>query len=105
MTKRDQQIAEELKKRISATVRLVAFRVFGSRARGDADEDSDMDVFMEVERIDEEIKRKIQEVAWEVGFEHLLHISPLVFTRHELEETPLRSSFIVQNIVEEGVEV
>ncbi len=105
MDRKDMTIAKELKERLSEVVRLLDFRVFGSRARGGADEYSDMDVFIEVETINDDIDRKIQEIAWEVGFGHLMHISPLVFTRHEIEETPLRSSFIVQNIVEEGVKV
>lgn len=34
MTSRDYEIAKELKERLSAFVRLIDFRVFGSRARG-----------------------------------------------------------------------
>jgi predicted nucleotidyltransferase len=105
MTKSDYEIAAKLKARLSTVVRIVDFRVFGSRARGEAGEYSDMDVFIEVERLDKEMEDRIRYIAWEVGFEHLLHISPLVFSRHEIEETPIRSSFIVQNIVEEGVKV
>jgi predicted nucleotidyltransferase len=105
MTQLDHEIAAQLKARLSTVARLVDFRVFGSRARGDADEYSDLDVFIEVESLDKTVEDAIQQIAWEVGIEHLIHISPLVFTRHEIEETPLRSSFIVQNIAEEGVEV
>jgi predicted nucleotidyltransferase len=105
MTKSDYEIAAKLKARLSTVVRIVDFRVFGSRARGEAGEYSDMDVFIEVERLDKEMEDRIRYIAWEVGFEHLLHISPLVFSRHEIEEPPIRSSFIVQNIVEEGVKV
>ncbi len=64
-----------------------------------------MDVFIEVETLDRELKEKISHAAWEIGFEHLLHISPLIFTRHELEESPLRASPIVKNINEDGVRV
>ena len=38
----DREIAKELKERLSKIVNLLDFRVFGSRARGDADEHSDM---------------------------------------------------------------
>lgn len=105
MTEKDREIAKQLKERLSSFVQLLDFRVFGSRARGNADEYSDMDVFIEVESFDREIERKVRDVVWEVGFEHGLYISPLVFTRHEIEETPLRSSPIVRNIAEEGVKV
>ncbi len=105
MNPKDYEIAKDLKKRLSEVVNLIDFRVFGSRARGEADEYSDMDVFIEVETLDNELKEKISDIVWEVGFEHLIVISQLIFTRDEIENSPLRASPIVKNIVEEGVAV
>jgi predicted nucleotidyltransferase len=106
MRDRDIQIARKLKDRLSSVVTLIDFKVFGSRARGDADEYSDLDVFIEVETLDRELKDKISDIAWEVGFYNdCIHISPLIFTRYEIEESPLRISSIVQVIAEEGVRV
>lgn len=105
MEARDYEIAKKLKARLSEVVQLVDFRVFGSRARGDVEEDSDMDVFIEVEYLDKELKRRIREIVWEIGFENSVYISPLIFTRYEIEDSPLRASPIVRNIREEGVEV
>jgi predicted nucleotidyltransferase len=105
MDQRDYKIAEDLKERLSKVVTLLDFRVFGSRARGEADEFSDMDVFLEVECLDRGLKQRIRTVVWEVGLEHLVHISPLIFTRHELSDSPLRASPIVERIHEEGVPV
>lgn len=63
MTETDREIALELKQRLSDVVSLVDFRVYGSRARGTADEDSDMDVFIEVETLNRDIKKQIREIA------------------------------------------
>lgn len=105
MNSEDYEIAQELKQKLSTIVQLVDFRIFGSRARGDADEASDLDVFVEVETLDKELKKKIRAIVWEVGFEHALYIAPLIFTRYEIEESPLRVSPIVRNITDEGVKV
>lgn len=105
MKQKDYEIAKDLKKRLSEVVSLIDFKVFGSRAREEADEYSDMDVFIEVESLDKEIKEKISDITWEIGFENLIVISPLIFTRDEIENSPLRASPIVKNIVEEGVAV
>ncbi|MCL4456762.1 MAG: nucleotidyltransferase domain-containing protein [Nitrospirae bacterium] len=105
MRQRDYEIAKQLKERLSGIVRLIDFKVFGSRARGDEDEYSDMDVFIEVESLDRELKKKIRDIIWEVGFDNSIYISPLILTRYELEDSPLRSSPIVRNINEEGVKV
>ncbi len=99
----DQRIAEELKRRLSEVVQLLDFRVFGSRARGDADEYSGLDVFIKVEALDPSTREKIGEIVWEVGDNNSLLISPLIVTRQEIENTPLRSAPIVLNIMEEGV--
>lgn len=105
MTDRDRDIAQELKKRLTEVIPILDFRVFGSRARGDADEYADLDVFLKVERIDRLIKEKIEDIVWEVGFENLVVIAPLIFTREEIENTPLRSSPIIRNITEEGISI
>ena len=105
MKPEDYDIARQLKARLSEAVHLIDFRVFGSRARGDADEYSDMDVFIEVEALDSELKRKIRHIVWETGFEHSIYISPLIFTKYEIEDSPLRASPIVKNINEEGIKV
>lgn len=105
MKKNDYQIAKNLKERLSNVVHLVDFRVFGSRAREGADEYSDLDVFIEVEDMDEQLKKKIRDIVWEIGFEHSIYISPLIFTRNEIEASPLRVSPIVKNITEEGVRI
>lgn len=101
----DYKIAKELKERLSEVVSIIDFKVFGSRARGDADEYSDMDVFIEVESINKELKNRIYKIAWEVGFGNFMVISLLIFTRYEIEESPMKVSPIVKNIAEEGVKV
>ncbi len=105
MNENDYRIAKELKERLSRIVNLVDFRVFGSHARGMQDEYSDMDVFIEVEYFDEELEKRVREIIWEEGFENSIYISPLIFTRYEIEDSPLRASWIVKNINEEGIKV
>ncbi|MFH1824809.1 MAG: nucleotidyltransferase domain-containing protein [Candidatus Firestonebacteria bacterium] len=105
MKQKDYEIAKELKERLFKDVQLIDFRIFGSRARGDSDEYSDMDIFLEVELLNRELKEKIFDTVWEVGFEHFIFISPLIFTRAEIEKSPLKVSPIVKNIITEGVKV
>ncbi len=105
MSPRDQQIARQLKREIAQIAQIIDFRVFGSRARGDAEEDSDLDVFIETETLDTVLEKKIRHIAWEVGFKYFIFIQTLVFTREEIEKSPLRASDIVLNIMEEGITV
>jgi predicted nucleotidyltransferase len=103
MSESDLAILKELKALLGKKVSLIQMRLFGSRARGDHAADSDMDVFVEVERLSSAEKIKIKEAAWEVSLKHGRVITPLIFSRHELVDTPLRSASIVQNILREGI--
>ncbi len=105
MTQHDLQTARELKKRVSKIIPLIDFRLFGSRARGDVDEFSDMDIFMEFETIDKELKNRVKNAAWEMTLETGIVVTTLLFSRHEIEDSALRSSPIIRVIMEEGVPV
>jgi predicted nucleotidyltransferase len=105
MNPKDYEIAKKLKRRLSEVVQIIDFKVFGSRAGNNADEYSDMDVFLEVESLNKDLKEKIQDLVWKVGFKNFIVISPLIFTIEEIEKSPLRASPIVKNIMAEGVSI
>jgi predicted nucleotidyltransferase len=79
--------------------------LFGSRARGDADPESDYDVLVVVDRLDRHIRTTISRCAWEAGFDDCLLIVPVVVTKDEVEHSPFRSSLLMQAIRAEGVTV
>ena len=87
MKPRDYKIARYLKKRLGNAVELIDFKVYGSKARGDDDEFSDLDVFIEVARLDRNTRDLISEIAWEVSLEYSIVISPLVFSVDETENS------------------
>jgi len=99
----DRQTALEFKRRAAALVATLQFCVFGSRARGDATAGSDLDIFLVVDHIDADLREKISEVAWEVGFEHDVVLSTFVVTAEQLERGPLGVSPIIRQIEKEGI--
>lgn len=103
MTPKDYKVARELKNKLSKAVKLLEFRVFGSRVRGTARPSSDMDVFIKVPTLNKKIEKKIRYLVWEVSYENLILITSVIFSQHQLKNTPLRSSPLVRNIMEEGV--
>jgi len=76
---------------------------FGSRARGDADEDSDLDVCVVVNKLGQKISEQISEIAWRIGFENNLLITTIKYSREEFEEGPLSVSPLVRTVLDEGV--
>ena len=103
LSKFDKEIALEFKKRIEKIIPILDFRVFGSRARGDASDDSDLDVFIEVENISSQQRLFISEIASDIGFERDLIITTLVATYQHLVAGPLGADPIMQNIEKEGI--
>ncbi|MBI3249135.1 MAG: nucleotidyltransferase domain-containing protein [Deltaproteobacteria bacterium] len=84
---------------------LQSLVLFGSRARGEAEAESDYDVLVVVERIDRKIRATISRCAWEAGFQDCLVIAPIVVTREDVEQSPFRSSLLMQAIRKEGVTI
>jgi len=105
MKKRYYAIAQELKRNLIQGIPVIDMRVFGSCARGDDTDDSDIDIFIEVEHLTQQVKDKIREISWLLGLEKTAVISTLIYSRNELENTSLRSSPIVENIIREGIKV
>jgi predicted nucleotidyltransferase len=79
--------------------------VFGSRARGDAEPDTDLDVLVLLEYSDTTIRKTIRHYAWEVGFAAGILIQTVVMTREEAEHGPEQSSLLMLAVKDEGIPV
>jgi predicted nucleotidyltransferase len=74
---------------------------FGSRAKGKHAKDSDYDVLVIVGELNPEIRRKIYECAWEIGFAHDALIAPVVCEKKEFKR--YSSSPFYQNVKKTGL--
>ena len=105
MNARDREIAQELRQRLAQGVKIEDFRVFGSRVRGEATPESDLDVFLVVTELTPAQRRWIDEIAWEVGFDKDRVISTLVTTRRGLEQGPFGAQPVLRTIEREGIPI
>jgi len=100
---KDRRIAAEFRQQLADITPIRDLLVFGSRARGDAGPDSDLDVFIELEEVTPELRERISEIAWEVGFNRGRVITTIVATRDDLEHGAMGASPLILNIEREGV--
>jgi uncharacterized protein len=84
---------------------ILDFRVFGSKARGDASQESDIDIMIEIEDYSPEIASEIRNIAFEINLNYDCLITTTIFSRKELEEGPLSESPLYKTIELEGVKV
>lgn len=101
----DERIAAIFKRQLQKLVHPLDVRVFGSRARGDAAPDSDLDIYIELEEVTPQLRDQISEAAWLVGFDHDCVISTFVVTREQLEHGALGASPLVASVMREGFAV
>ena len=103
----EQRVPSDLSQEIARRLPELQFRmtVFGSRARGDAEADSDMDVLLEVEtdRLAFPDKRPLREIASALSLASGIMLSLLVVDRQTMRE---RADFsLFENIRDEGIAV
>jgi len=103
MNKRDLKIVEKFRELVLKKVKIDELRVFGSRARGDAVVESDLDVLIVVEHLDHSIERYISDCAWEAGFPDDVIVMPIAVSRDAIKNSPIRESVFIKNIYHEGV--
>ena len=106
MTTQDRLLLEQLKVKVAERLPLSRIILFGSRARGDNEPDSDMDVLVVLEgSVSRESEEYVRFCAWELSYENGVVIFPLVVERTEWEEGLTSASLLAVAVGSEGVEV
>ena len=107
---KDMQIQKKYRGAVEEFVRRVLERyrdkidsiiLFGSVARGEAKEDSDIDVLIVVKKEDFKLRRALIGVAFDILSETGKDISVKVLSKNEFEER--RNFSFLRNIISEGV--
>lgn len=85
--------------------RLRELVLFGSRARGDAHEESDLDVLVVVDGLADDERRQIAELAHDAGIdgEEYVSLSPLALSTDRAADMRARSRRIMEEIARDGV--
>jgi predicted nucleotidyltransferase len=103
MLEKELKIVGKFKQLVTRQVKVHEVRVFGSRARGDATEYSDLDVLVVVDQLNHTTEKYISDCAWEAGFPDDIVIMPVAITLDNLKNSPLRESVFIRTVYREGV--
>jgi len=83
--------------------RVCVIVVYGSVARGEAKEDSDIDVL--IVGGDGEIRRRVSEIGYDIDYENgfEIFITPVYYTREEFEHRIRVGSPFIYEVLKDGV--
>lgn len=96
---------KELKVALTELVgdRLVKLVLYGSKARGDYDRESDTDIAIVVRGLTRDLKRDIIDKIVDIEFKYVTSLSTLVFSEEDFEFLKKRERRIALDIEREGI--
>ena len=103
MCKEDRKILKEFSRRVNEQFSDARIWAFGSRAKGEATWESDFDIFIVLNEVDQKTDRWIRDIAWEVGFDNDRVITTVLLDKAQFEHGPMSESTLVANILREGI--
>ena len=98
LSRSDARIARKVRRRLLKVTPVERMMVYGSRARGEAGTDSDLDIYIEGPAVTPDMRRKISEIAWEVSLETGIVISTLIYSK-QLAGQPIIKAIEMDGVV------
>jgi predicted nucleotidyltransferase len=96
-----EEFVERLRKVLGDNV--IEVKLFGSKATGKDQPDSDMDVLVAVDKGGVEVEDEVLDIAFETNLKHEVYISPRVIDRATLTDPVWRITPFLRAIAEEGI--
>jgi len=94
------KITEEFKRTVENKYNIIEMKLFGSSARGDFTEISDIDIMVKLPKVNRIIEEDLFGIAYDLELEYDCVIDVIVFPRNINNNIPL-----YQNIEKEGISI
>ena len=85
--------------------RITHVWLFGSKVRGDFDEESDVDLLIVVSEGDDTLEKAVGEVAYDLSLEHGVLLCEHVVSTWRFAQMRARQELIYKNVVGEGIDL
>ncbi len=107
LTSKEKQVIEEFKKKIQEKYpeEQAHLTLFGSKARGEAARESDMDLLVVIRSEDWRLGDRIREIGYQLELNHGIVLFIQVMSRRHIEQLKAIGSQFLQEVEREGIMV
>lgn len=104
---REQKAVNEFTKELRNYLgkKIVCMKLFGSRARGESEPDSDIDIYVLVEQISTDEREKILDITFNINLRYDVYISPRIITMDIYKNPVFRITPFIQSVEREGIPI
>ena len=104
LTSQEMKAVQAFKERLlkKYATEVLTLKLFGSRARGEGDENSDLDILVLLKEETSTIRNFTFELAADIFLEFEIDISPLVMSQNHFEDMKKRERLLPQEIERDG---
>lgn len=85
--------------------RIKQIKLFGSKARGESEEFSDIDIFLLIDRLGEQDRKIIGDISFELDLKYDVVLSPIIYSEYEYNDPKYQVTPFLQTIRKEGISV
>lgn len=103
MSAEDRETMDLFASRVRFLAPSAAIWAFGSRTRGSAHPESDLDLLVVAPEVTAELRDEVYAAAWEIGFERGRVLAPVILSEEDFERGPMSASTLVVTIRRDGV--
>ncbi len=105
MKEKDKEAIKEFIEKVKESLKsnLITLYLFGSKVRGEDRFYSDIDILVEVEKLDEGAWDEIMNIAFDVNLKWEIYISPRIVEKDKFRSAKWSVTSFVQTIQKEGV--
>ena len=97
------EFVEKVRQRFDG--RIMSVTLFGSRARGEARPDSDIDLLVVLDSEDPQVRKEIRYLAAEVWLDHGLYLSTRVWSLVHWHKLQRMQTLLYRNICRDGIDL
>lgn len=93
----------KLKNILSKNYKLIQMKLFGSKAKRNYSDESDIDLLIVLDNYDWKIENEIYEICFEIGLEYDVLLSPVIFSKKEFDDNLTKITPFYKIVAKEGL--